>query len=245
MHRIPGAPQQPAGVTKIARGPYSMVFPDGVRPDSERALQVLNAIAGAIRVPGLPSALLDGLPIMVSLATRTNPDVDAVTYADQRLIALPFQRWNKWPSAKLERVIRHEVAHVALAAHFGTDRMPRWLSEGFAEWATGPISCEDETLLRLDLLSRGRAPMLRVVSDSPTLGWTRLQYVYLAVFVGFLDAGNAVSNGRLLSAVRSEGLQGAMVKVYGAGLDTLEVRWWRSGLKQYRGELPAQLRCAL
>jgi hypothetical protein len=238
-----GGVLQHGDVATIVRGSHRFLFPAGVRPDSGRALRVLDAVASASRVRGLPPTLLEKLPVLVSLSTRSSPDVDAVSFAEQRLIALPLERWHKWPIEFLERVVRHEVAHIALAVYLSHDGLPPWLSEGFAEWASGPMSCEDETLLRLDVLARGRQPMLRLMTDRSTLVPSRLQYLYLGTFIRFLDAGSAVSGGRLLRAIRDSGVQDTFIEVYGANVVTLERRWWAVGLEQYRGGLPIVFKC--
>jgi hypothetical protein len=227
----------------ITHGKHRMVFPAKALIDSARAERVLATVTSATPVRGVPPRVLAGSSIVVSLATDISQDVDAVSYPDQRVIALPSRAWHKWPAEKLERVVRHEVGHLALGAYLGGADVPRWLSEGFAEWSAGGLSCEDETMLRLDLLTRNTR-IAGLLSSESTIARSRLEYAYFVTFIEFLDLGNAVSSGRLLTEVRRFGASNALVGVFRANVKTLEARWWATGLERYRGGLTAQMQCS-
>ena len=230
-------------VGTISLGGHTFLFPISARVDSTSGLRVLRAVSAAVIVRGLPADAVANRSVVVSLGTDIDPNVDAVSYADQSLIVLPMQRWKSWTNAKLTRVIRHEVAHLAFRTYLRGANAPLWLNEGFAEWSAGPLTCEYETLLRLDLSTNGDRATRRFFLTDASRGATQLGTAYFSTFLEYLDREGAVSDGRLLGAVRQHGISTALRQLFGSTLESLEKQWWSALVDSYRGMHPNATNC--
>lgn len=239
----PRASTAQAAVSVVVLNRHSFIFPAGSRVDSAAAMRVLGAISAATKVRGLPANVIANSSVVVSLGTDIHPDVDAVSYEDRLLIVLPLRRWAAWSNEKLIRVVRHEVGHLGFGVFIGSASIPTWLREGFAEWSAGELTCEYETLIRLDLLGRSNRETAHLISGSAPRGSAQLQAAYFATFVEFLDRGRAVSDGRFLDTVRRRGLSFALEHIFGSSLSSLEADWWRSHLDKFREGLPQLGNC--
>ena len=58
---------------------------------------------------------------------RVPPWVVGVALAPRDVLILP-ERTSRYPYDSLESIVRHEVAHLALAARAGGEPLPRWFS---------------------------------------------------------------------------------------------------------------------
>jgi hypothetical protein len=67
------------------------------------------------------------------------------------------------------QVLRHEWAHIGLHQYLEGLRVPRWFSEGYAQWASGGWDWSEGWKLRV-ALARDRNPL-----DSLELSWPRAQ----------------------------------------------------------------------
>lgn len=223
---------------KFTYGRFEFFSPSHLRVDSTAAVRVLRIVAKAVSaVRGLPADAAPVKPIRVSVATHPQADADAVSFPQHRIIVLPARRWLDWSPEKLERTVQHEVGHIVLAHYLGLAPIARWLDEGFAEWTAGALSCEYETMVRIDIVGRGTSNPRRVASSVTSIHSSPLETAYLATFLHFLDTDGLVSTGRLLDAVRKSGAEAALSELFGASLGALESRWWSSGMESYRGEV--------
>lgn len=138
-----------------------------------------------------------------------------VAFPDVGVIVLPGYGRGRGAPNELPRLLRHELAHVALQRRLGNARVPRWFTEGYAVWSAHELDADAGWLLRLAFVFN-RAPPL----DSLELRWpaesqdarvayllsaTAVQYLYglasPAYFVRFLDTW--ATTGRLETALRS------------------------------------------
>ena len=69
-----------------------------------------------------------------------------------------------WSDARL---LRHEWAHIGLHQYLDGLRVPRWFSEGYAQWASGGWDWNEGWKLRI-ALARDASPL-----DSLTFSWPR------------------------------------------------------------------------
>ena len=149
-----------------------------VAPDSVKAARILETLETAPTLPGLPPSVPSGVRVLLApnesafgrLTGGRAPDWGAgVALPAQATIVLPAfasGRGRGWSDA---RVLRHEWAHIGLHQYLDGLRVPRWFSEGYAQWASGGWDWSEGWKLRV-ALARDRNPL-----DSLELAWPRDQ----------------------------------------------------------------------
>ena len=147
-------------------------------PDSGKAARVLEVLEAALPLPGLPPAVPTGVLLHLApdeaafeqLTGGRAPDWGAgVALPAQATIVMPAYvsaRGRGWSDNK---VLRHEWAHIGLHQYLEGLRIPRWFSEGYAQWASGGWDWSESWKLRV-ALARDRNPL-----DSLDLSWPRDQ----------------------------------------------------------------------
>jgi hypothetical protein len=212
------------------------------------AVRLASRVAASPGLPALPPEVLeDGPPVQVFLA----PDParwDSLTggavpewgagVADpvRGVIVLPTFDWARTPVHTVHRTLRHELAHVGLQRHLGPARIPRWFTEGYAQWAAGQWDWEAPWRLRLALAGR-RAPPL----DSLTLDWpvaatdARIAYLLSASAVAYLVDRSGERGLRIfLDRWRDEqDFEAAFRSVYGRTVGQFEGDWRRHVRRTY------------
>lgn len=198
--------------------------------------------------PGLPADVLDQPPAIRILLPGDEAAFDAVTggrtpdwgagvaLPDSGIIVLPAYASPRGRLPDLPRVLRHELAHVALQRYLGAARVPRWFSEGYATWAAGQLDADAGWILRLAFLTR-RAPPL----DSITLTWpegaadARVAYLLSASAVEYLhDNGGERVLAIFLEQWRASGsFENALRGTYGLTIEQLEHYWGRAVRRRY------------
>jgi len=152
-----------------------------------------------------------------------------------RLIVLPAFPYPGSSARESGVTLRHELAHVQLAARLpGT--IPRWFHEGYAEIAAGGWDAEAAWQLRLAMLL-GRAPPL----DSLSLGWpaggdrARLAYLLSATAVDHLRRRGGDRGFELLMRnwQREGSWERALRTTFGLTTGQLEQEWARSVRTRY------------
>lgn len=135
----------------------------------------------------------------------------------------------------LRAVLRHEIAHIGLGAATGGN-YPRWLTEGYAQYASGEWSWEDAWHLQSAFLRRGATTLeeidlrFRRHSTEARMGYL-LSYTAvheLAVIGG--EAGLAAVFRRLGEGTTFEE---ALRLTFGITAENFEVRWKRSLVDRY------------
>ncbi|MCL7958993.1 MAG: peptidase MA family metallohydrolase [marine benthic group bacterium] len=135
----------------------------------------------------------------------------------------------------LRSVLRHEIAHIGLGAATGGN-YPRWLTEGYAQYASGEWSWEDAWHLQSAFLRRGATTLdeinlrFRRHSTEARMGYL-LSYTAvheLAVIGG--EAGLAAVFRRLGEGATFEE---ALRLTFGITAENFEVRWKRSLVDRY------------
>lgn len=175
----PGAPSQDTAGLTLKDGRYltgaraSVSF---VPADSIKAARVLSTLEGAIQLPGLPPGIPSGVLLVlapdeaefVRLTGGAAPDWGAgVALPARSTIIVPAyssDRGTGWSDA---RILRHEWAHIGLHQYLEGLRVPRWFSEGYAQWASGGWDWSEGWKLRIALARGG------ISLDSLTLFWPR------------------------------------------------------------------------
>jgi len=147
-----------------------------VPADSIKAVRVLNTLEAATPLPGLPPEVPSGVLLVlapneaefVRLTGGAAPDWGAgVALPAQSAIIVPAYASARGTGWSDRRLLRHEWAHVGLHQYLEGLRVPRWFSEGYAQWASGGWDWGKGWKLQI-ALAQGGNPL-----DSLTLSWPR------------------------------------------------------------------------
>jgi hypothetical protein len=238
----PGAPGTPIAIPTTNVVLYHW-------PGAERLAQQTLAPPGVLApLPGLPADILEqSPPIRVYLAPDAarfdsltggrTPDWGAgVAFPDSGVIVLPGYASERVLTRDLSRVLRHELAHVALQRYLGAARVPRWFTEGYATWAAGQLDTDAAWLLRVAFLMQ-RAPPL----DSLVLDWprgqadARIAYLLSASAIEYLvENGGERALTLFLERWRESGdFDAALRDTYGLTFGQLERYWGRAVRRRY------------
>ena len=166
-----------------------LVFPATAVIHTRGVSRLLGSLNEADAVRGFPNGFPLKRRITISLAVDwSNPTADARSRPAEALIVLPLSRALAWDDGKLRRIVRHELAHVGLAAYVEYRTIPRWFDEGFAEWASGGLTCEGRWRIWIEAQRRGE---MGVAWPQPSLTGSglgdRLAYDMYSTFVEYLD----------------------------------------------------------
>ena len=135
----------------------------------------------------------------------------------------------------LRSVLRHELAHVALAAATGGN-YSRWLTEGYAQYASGEWSWEDAWHLQSVFLRRGATTLreidLRFRRHSTD---ARMGYLLSYTAVHELVALGGEAGLRAVFRHLREGrtFEDALRLTFGISAEQFEVRWKKSLVDRY------------
>lgn len=217
-------------------------------PGREALARALLATGAIAPLPGLPpDALAQGGPAVVYLAPDEArfdsltgghaPDWGAgIAIPREGVIVLPGYASHRGNPTALGRVLRHELAHVALQRYVGDVQVPRWFSEGYATWAAGQLDFDGAWLLRIAFLT-GSAPPL----DSLALAWpaaetpARVAYLLSASAVQYLYREGGERGLQVFFQHWRQGgdFEQALRTTYGLTLTQLEKYWSRDVRRRY------------
>ena len=165
-----------------------------VEGQEELGLRMRELLDGQAALPALP----DSIPYAVHAVLAHSPEaLDAaigsvapewragVAVPSRNLLVIPSGEGAGILSGEGLRTLRHEWAHLGLHQFLGGLRIPRWFSEGYAEYAAGGFDAMEAWRLRVGL-ALGRAPPM----DSLALAWPRRQD---QAQVAYLLAASAVT----------------------------------------------------
>lgn len=159
-----------------------------------------------------------------------------IAYArpEERLVVL-FLAPIRASGVPLASVLKHEVCHLLLHDAVGGDRLPRWLDEGIAQWASGGFSelaaPRRPFFLPGAILTGTDIPLGELVSRFPgTERDVRLAYEKSkSVVETLLETGGGIERLSLLlrALSRGEPAERAFRNVYGTTLEEFEAAWKR------------------
>lgn len=236
------APAARANAEALQVGGVRVVFPAGKRAVAEA---IARAASEPLPLPGFAdSAALTRATIILASTPgefRTAagggvpPWAAGIAIPTRRTIVLPSYSTAAGSRSDPRVVLRHEIAHLALAERLPV-AIPRWFTEGYATWVSGEWDQGSSWQIRLAFLL-GRAPPL----DSLNLNWprdaqqARLAYLLSASAVRHLATRNGPhAFDALLSAWNREGtLDAALRSVYGITLGQFEEEWVKMVRRRY------------
>lgn len=234
-------------------GPQTLIVQGDIRihywPGGEA---LARQLAGAVRAmppfPALPGDVLLGAgPVDIylapdparfdSLTGGRAPEWGAgVAMPAAGVVVLPAYASRRGAPHDLPRVLRHELAHIALARYVAPARVPRWFDEGYARWVAGEWDGESAWQLRV-AFALHRAPPL----DSLTLQWpraesdARIAYLLATSAVAYLVEQGGVEGLELLMRrwAGSGSFDAALRDTYGRTESQFEMDWIRFVKRRY------------
>lgn len=207
------------------------------RGDAALAERVRSLLDAQAPLPAIP----DSLPANVHAVLAHSPAaldevIGAVTPEWRAGVAVPALNLLAIPTGEGSgvldgeglRTLRHEWAHLGLSAYLDGLRVPRWFSEGYAEWASGGFDAMGAWRLRVGLVLGGTPSM-----DSVTLDWprgreqARTAYLLAASAVTYLlESGGERGMALLLERWRTgRSFESALRETYGVTSGQLEEDW--------------------
>lgn len=218
-------------------------------PGHERLAEHLLTIAPDLsRLPAVPPDLLltgDSVRIYLApdedrfhqLAGERVPEWGAgIAIPEASTVVLPVFGGRNPNVAVLTRVLRHELAHLALERFLAPARPPRWFDEGYARWAAGEWDWDSGWQLRFAFAMQ-RAPPL----DSIALSWptgavdARVAYMLATSAVDYLIRRSGEYGLELMLRRWREGatLDDAMRQTYGMTVAQFEMHWSKEVRRRY------------
>jgi hypothetical protein len=226
-------------------GNYIVEYPSS-RPGLARL--IADELRNQPPLPALPAAApAFGKPIRIILADN-DAHFNAITnnaipewgagVADpvNGIIVLPWYGGGRAANSDMRRVLRHELAHIALHRYLAPARIPRWFNEGYATWAAGELDLEGEWQLRLAFATRKAPPLDSLELSFPRATEdARIAYLLSASVVTYLVRASDVRALQLFLDKwhDTQNMEGALAATYGLSLDQLETYWVRDVRKRY------------
>ncbi len=213
--------------------------------DSLRAERILRTLQAYANLPGLPSGipteahvhLAGSETAFAELTGGAAPEWGAgVAIPATKSIVLPLYSDNRTRGWDETRVARHEWAHLGLHEFLEGLRIPRWFSEGYAEWASGGWNATEAWRLRV-AMAGGRTPPL----DSLALGWpsdrasAEIAYMLSATAVEYLMSESGERGLTIFLGRWREGrsFETALRSTFGVTSGQLEGDWSKYVRRRY------------
>lgn len=203
---LPGARARPAAQPRLPV--LEVDAPASLRAVAEQVGRFpLSGLADAMRLAGLTDP---GPPVNVlliaegsELARATPSWISGFADAERSLVVLFPERARRYPTASLEALLQHEVAHVLFARAARGRPIPRWFNEGLALAAEGPAGFEDRSRAAWTRIRHGELSLPdleRQFAGGPAA--TRRAYALAGALVRHLIARHgAASPGRILAGL--------------------------------------------
>lgn len=228
----------PADFQRIDHGWLVVEFPASVRSRAEALVRDADD-ARAQLSEDLGQAVLDHALVRVArtpeqmeaLAPRDEPPASYATgeaYPSLHLILLALRAPDSSEAPDLPEVLRHELAHLALAGALADHAVPLWFNEGVAIHESGELYLKRWSTLWNASLSRRLIPLSELDRAFPAdRVEVSVAYAESADVVRFLmrDADRA-RFGSLIQRVRAGvAFERALEDAYGTDVRTLEFQW--------------------
>jgi glycerophosphoryl diester phosphodiesterase len=235
----------PESVPAVRAHPFTVRFWPNARRLGERVLALAR---GTTPFPAIPDRVWRTSEIEIVLAPSEQifsaltggrvPTWGAgVTIPSRSLVVLPaYNSEERGGPLEYGRIVRHELAHIALHRMLPGRTFPRWFDEGYASWVAGQLDWEAAWQLRVAFLT-GRAPAL----DSLALEWPRatgdaqIAYLLSASVIEYLisESGQRGLASLLERTLSSGNFERALGETYGLDLNGLERAWLRYVRRHY------------
>ena len=209
---------------------------------ARRVGELIDAFAP---LPGLPTHMPMGVRVVLAHSAEAFDQMTGGVVPKWRAgVAIPSWNTLVMPTGEGVRVVegdglralRHEWAHLGLAAYLGDLRIPRWFNEGYARWASGGFDVAGAWRLRV-LIALGRAPDMKKL----TLRWpagreeARTAYLLAASAVSYVlqTGGEAGLRSFLDRWLSDRSFEKAFRETFGVTVGQFEEDWKSHVRKRY------------
>ncbi len=226
------------GWLDIAYTPQARERVTGLLRSAEEIRATLSAQLGApvldqieVRIARTPEEMAAVTPLHAPPPAYAS----GVAYPALRLIALTMEAPRSIEATDLDEVLRHELAHLALADATGGD-VPRWFNEGFAVYASGESRFARLQALWDATLSETLLPLSEIDRSFPAdSSKVTIAYAESADFVRFLlrEPDRLRFEGLIKRVRNGEPFYEALSEAYGVSLKRLEYEWHEEIASRY------------
>ena len=182
--------------------------------------------------------ILPQRPTVVLIQTREtfrqlarHPLIAAYAVPSDNLIVIDYGRLNRRP-LRGKSLLKHEMVHLYLHAHITGNRIPRWLDEGVAQWASDGVADLLEeprpAMLTEAILSGSIIPLAILADDFPSDDQAlMLAYAESRSVVGFIaDTFGADKIVKILGYLKEgSGIEESVQRSLSVSLRDLEEQW--------------------
>jgi hypothetical protein len=231
-------PPAPADFERIDDGWLHVEFPSSVRERIAPLTHVADEMRATLSAD-MGQEVLDHVLVrvgrtpaqMAQLAPREAPPPDyaaGVAYAPLHLALLALQAPDTWEAPDTAEVLRHELAHLALADAVAGHHTPRWFDEGLAIRESGEAWMKRWEALWGASLGHRLLPLADLDRGFPSDRYdVNVAYAESADFVRFLMRNSDRARfGSLVQRVRGgTAFDRALEDAYGTDVRKLEYEW--------------------
>lgn len=151
-------------------------------------------------------------------------------------VVIPTDKNSAFHSRNINKIIVHELVHIAIARHFGRIRVPRWFHEGTAMTLSGEISFDEQAILSCAIITRKLIPLdsieflNRFSQSKASLAYSQSH----AVLAFLIDTYGIELIPELIAASRkTRKFEDACIQTFGLSIKEIEVLFVRYLQKRY------------
>lgn len=151
-------------------------------------------------------------------------------------VVIPTDKNPAFHSRNLNKIIVHELVHIAISRLFGSIRVPRWFHEGTAMVLSGELSFDEQAILSCAIITRNLIPLdsiefLNRFSQSKA----RLAYSQSHAVLAFLidTYGIELIPELIIASRKTRKFEDACIHTFGLSTKEIEVQFVRYLQKRY------------
>lgn len=193
---------------------------------------------------GVQRDIFAGDTILVVLTAPIGRGIQGAALPQFARITIPAQLASTWPRGYLERVLRHELAHIALARAVAFRALPPWFDEGYAEWSSGQLDCIAQRELRSAVSAhmRNMSDILQLGASGTLISGAATRAAYASTFEFMFYTRGAHGIQHLFDDIRSRGFADTYARLRSHGLN-FEERWSKFVAQKYGGAMGPAAPC--
>lgn len=215
-----------------------VMYYEGLQPVAMETVEIYPAIrAGLEKIIGWevdfrPGVVLVGDNNQFKMMAGNDLTV-AYALPDRNIIVIDYSRVKTNPF-NLGSILKHELCHLLLHDRIASERLPRWLDEGIAQWVSGGLAdivIEKRPVLTRAVLQNRIIRLKYLVEGFPDdEDMMALAYAESRDFIEYMVRQKGTEGVLSILGSLSEGddIETAVMKTFSVSLDELERKWYDS-----------------